>query len=164
MKLAGLWYVAALGAGAWIAYKVAKAAPATIGAAVTAAGDAVRDAAQAVNPLNPDNVFKRGADAVVQSVSGEPAATLGGKVFELFNPKANQAAADLVAPTMPKAAAGAPWAQWSSMVPEPVSDVPLGGPTPAGMASQWYSMVPEPVPSEMLGAAFGTSAGRRYAR
>jgi hypothetical protein len=160
MRLAGLWYAAALGAGAWIAYRVAKAAPATIGAAVTAAGDAVRDAAQAVNPLNPGNVFARAADAVVQRATGEPAATLGGKVFELFNPKANQAAADLVAPTMPRA----PVSEWYMRVPEPVSDVPLGGPTVAGLAASWYSMVPEPVPDDRLGAAFGTPSGRRYAR
>lgn len=53
-------------------------------------GAALRDAAgnavNAVNPANPDNVFSRGANAVVSTVTGDPASTVGNTAFDLLNP------------------------------------------------------------------------------
>lgn len=41
--------------------------------------------AQSINPLNPENVFARSADAVVQHLSGDPGATVGTSWWETWN-------------------------------------------------------------------------------
>ena len=58
---------------------------------VAAPGGALVSAAQAVNPLNPDNVFSSGADAAVQAMTGDASQTLGGWVFDTLNPRAGLA-------------------------------------------------------------------------
>ena len=66
--------IAAAAVGLAVAWKVKKT-----GAAVV---DAAAEVLQEVNPMNPDNAIKRGVDKVVQAATGEPEATLGGKVWE----------------------------------------------------------------------------------
>lgn len=44
--------------------------------------------AQAINPLNPENVFAGGANAIVASVTGDPHATVGASWWETWNPSA----------------------------------------------------------------------------
>lgn len=57
------------------------------------------DAVQALNPLNPGNIFASTADQVVQNVTGDPAQTLGGAIFDYFNPRAGLAEGEaLLAP------------------------------------------------------------------
>lgn len=48
--------------------------------------DSAGSALSQVNPLNPNNVIKQTVDKVVQSVTGDDQATLGGKLWELTHP------------------------------------------------------------------------------
>lgn len=48
----------------------------------------VAQAAQAVNPLNPNNVFYSGANQVTQQVTGDQGTTFGSWLYQLFNPGA----------------------------------------------------------------------------
>lgn len=47
------------------------------------AGDTVKDAANAVNPTNPDNVFYEGVNSVGSAVSGDEHWSLGSWIYEL---------------------------------------------------------------------------------
>lgn len=51
-------------------------------------GQLAGNVVQAVNPVNPDNIFNTGVNAVVKTISGDPDATLGDRIFALFNPNA----------------------------------------------------------------------------
>ena len=42
---------------------------------------------EAVNPVSHDNIFNRGVNAVTQSLTGDPNATLGTKIYEWLNPE-----------------------------------------------------------------------------
>lgn len=53
--------------------------------------------ANAVNPINPDNIFAKGANAVVQTVTGDATATVGSKIADLFD----TSGAAAVAPSVP---------------------------------------------------------------
>lgn len=44
--------------------------------------EVVKDAGQAINPVNPDNIFNSGVNSVLQAVTGEEHATLGTKIYE----------------------------------------------------------------------------------
>lgn len=52
--------------------------------AVEEATEVVGDAAQAVNPVNPGNIFNSGVNAVVSAIAGEET-TLGGVLFDVLN-------------------------------------------------------------------------------
>jgi len=56
---------------------------------------ALSDAGQAVNPVNPDNIFARGVNRIVQAVTGDPDQTLGGQIFDWVNGTRSATAADL---------------------------------------------------------------------
>jgi hypothetical protein len=43
---------------------------------------AATDAAQAINPVNPDNIFAQGANAAVSAVAGKQT-TIGGELYDL---------------------------------------------------------------------------------
>jgi hypothetical protein len=75
---------------------------------------AVGDAAQAVNPLNPENIFAAGANAVGDAVVSEDGAgrnadgswTLGGWWFDTWNPETAQAVKDVTKPVFTGGASG----------------------------------------------------------
>lgn len=46
---------------------------------------AVKDAGQAINPVNNENIFYSGVNAVGEAVTGNPDYTLGGAIYDLFN-------------------------------------------------------------------------------
>lgn len=46
------------------------------------ATEAVKEVGQAVNPVNPDNIFNSGVNSVVQALTGEENATLGSKIYD----------------------------------------------------------------------------------
>ncbi len=48
-------------------------------------------AAGAFNPANPENVVNQGANAIVQSATGDKDQTVGGLIFDWFNPSAGLA-------------------------------------------------------------------------
>lgn len=50
-------------------------------------GNAAADVGQAVNPLNPDNVFASGVDAIGANLSGNENWSLGGWIYDIVNPK-----------------------------------------------------------------------------
>lgn len=57
------------------------------------AGDAVGAVGDAITPTNPDNIFSRGVNAVVDLLDDgqdNDSATLGTKVFDWFNPEASR--------------------------------------------------------------------------
>ena len=54
----------------------------------SAAGDALAAAAPLVNPTDPNNIVNQGVTGVVQAVSGDPNASLGTKLYDLFHPSA----------------------------------------------------------------------------
>jgi hypothetical protein len=94
-------YIGAAALGIAVLYEIK-----TYGSDVkTAAGDAL----QAVNPVNPDNVFASAANKVVQAATGEPDATLGAKIWEWLHPgavAAEQSITDPLKVTAPLPAAG----------------------------------------------------------
>lgn len=51
-------------------------------------GAALSSAADAINPTSSNNLAYRGSNAIVQSVTNDPYATLGTKIWETFNPGA----------------------------------------------------------------------------
>ena len=55
-------------------------------------------AAQALNPVNPDNVVASTVNRAVAIVTDEQGATLGGKLWEWFNPTAAAAERAITAP------------------------------------------------------------------
>lgn len=63
------------------------------------AGRQARDSAgsvvDAVNPINPDNVFYRGANSVLQIFTGDQG-TLGTKIYDWFHPEESRALAEQV--------------------------------------------------------------------
>ena len=72
LTLAG---VAVLGLVAWKAYGAA-------GDAAAAVGEKVSAAAQAVNPLNPDNVFASSVNSVGETITGQSDWSLGGWLYD----------------------------------------------------------------------------------
>ena len=50
------------------------------------AGAVVESAIDSVNPLNDDNIFYSGTNAIGESITGNPDWNLGGAVYETFNP------------------------------------------------------------------------------
>lgn len=71
--------VAMLAGVALVLYFVAKR---EVGAGARALGNAV-------NPLNPDNVFARSTDALGGSLTGDPSWSLGSWLYDQFNPPYN---------------------------------------------------------------------------
>ena len=66
-------------------------------------------AAGAINPANPDNIVNQGVTSIVQDVTGDKNQTLGGAIFDFFNPEAGLApgekllAPGVIAPAPPRA-------------------------------------------------------------
>lgn len=50
------------------------------------AGQALASAGQAVNPVNPNNVFSRGVNEVGGAISGDENFSLGAWLWEISNP------------------------------------------------------------------------------
>lgn len=88
-------YVGAAALGLALAYLVFVKAKAAAGAVVEDVTGAVTHAAEAVNPVNPDNVFAKASNAVAQSVSGDASATLGTWLWTIMH--SAQVAAENVA-------------------------------------------------------------------
>lgn len=69
----GIAYLVALGVGGFVVYRLVQSVP-SVNTAVRNAASAVRDAAgaalNAVNPVNPDNVFNRGFEATLKAATG----------------------------------------------------------------------------------------------
>ncbi len=90
----------------------------------------------AINPTNPDNVFASGVNKVVKTVTGDESATLGSKLFDIFNPSATATAEGITRPTViGKPAPGAG-------LPDFASDDWMPAPTPhfdwrQGLADVW---------------------------
>lgn len=94
-------WAAALGAVAYIVYKVARAGG-NVSAAVADTGRSIAAGAArvaaAVDPTNPGNVFAATANTVTQAVTGDASTSLGSKLYDLFNP-GDKAGAIAIAPT-----------------------------------------------------------------
>lgn len=73
IDFSGIAYLAALGLGAFVVFRVVRAAPES----AAAVGRAVSDAVQAVNPVNPENVFNQAANSVTATLTGDPGMTPG---------------------------------------------------------------------------------------
>jgi uncharacterized protein (UPF0333 family) len=71
--------VLALGGVAYVLYKVSHAA----GAAITATGDAIGNAAHAVSPLNNENVLYHTANVITGGTEDRP---LGVRIYDFFHP------------------------------------------------------------------------------
>lgn len=93
MKLSGDFQVKLIiaavivGGAAYVIYRVSKTVGETIGAAgetVGAVVGAVGDAAQAVNPLNNDNVINVAATGLFQSITGSKE-SIGGAIYDWWN-------------------------------------------------------------------------------
>lgn len=78
-------------------------------------GQAAAAAGQAVNPLNPDNVFASGVNAVGGAIVTDPAGpgknadgswSLGGWVYDVLNPDTAQAVQDMSQPVFTGGATG----------------------------------------------------------
>jgi hypothetical protein len=82
----GLAYLAALGVGAFVVYRVVTRGPAAVGDAVAAVGGAAGRAVNLINPANPENIFALTANSAVRAVTAEPDATLGTKLWEWLHP------------------------------------------------------------------------------
>jgi len=76
--IAGVGVVVAL----VIAYRLIKGGT----AAAAAVGETAAKVGQAINPLNPGNVFAAAANAAVQAATGDPNETLGGWVYGKIGP------------------------------------------------------------------------------
>lgn len=50
-----------------------------------AVGDTVSAGAQAVNPVNRDNIFARTADRITQIVTGDDSTSLGSSIYDWIN-------------------------------------------------------------------------------
>ena len=50
-----------------------------------AAGDAATAVGQAINPVNPENIFARGVNAIGATISGDESFSLGSFLFDVFN-------------------------------------------------------------------------------
>lgn len=77
-------YVVTIGLGIYVAVSIFSKAKATVGGAVGAVVDAL-------NPANPNNIVARGADAVVQVVTGDPNTSVGSKLYDWAHPNAPRA-------------------------------------------------------------------------
>lgn len=69
----------AIGAGAVLAYLAYRGTAAVVSTAVETA----KDAAEAVNPLNHDNVIYGGVNSVGGAVTGDKNWTLGGWIYDI---------------------------------------------------------------------------------
>lgn len=90
----GIAMLAGIGLVAYVGYRVAKGAPSVaeaVGDTVAAAGRAVSATVDAVNPVNPENVFNRAANSVTATLTGDPGMTPGLWIENLFkgNPGEN---------------------------------------------------------------------------
>lgn len=95
-KYEAIAYVVTIGLAAYVAYSIYSKAKDSVGGALKSAVDAI-------NPANPNNIVARGADAVVQAVTGDPNTSVGSKLYDIFNPNAPRA--DAPATAQPNAAA-----------------------------------------------------------
>jgi hypothetical protein len=84
--------IAAAAVGLAIAWKVNKTG--------AAAADAAREVLRDLDPTNANNVIKRQVDKVVQAATGEPDATLGGKIYEWLHPGETAAQARISDPVV----------------------------------------------------------------
>jgi len=80
-----LLYGAIVGGVGYLAYRIAKAAP-----------DAAKAVGQAVDPTSDQNLAYRAANAVTATITGDPNATLGTSIWDLFNSDKNQQIADML--------------------------------------------------------------------
>ena len=46
----------------------------------------VSDIGAAINPVSADNIFNRAANSVWETVTGTPGQTIGGSIYDTFNP------------------------------------------------------------------------------
>ena len=79
--------------GAYVLWKASGAVGKLAGSAVdavkgaaSATVDAVGTAAQAVNPVNHENIFATGVNSLGAGIAGDANWTLGGAVYDWFNP------------------------------------------------------------------------------
>lgn len=101
---------AALLVGGYLLWKASKAA----GAAAGAVADAVGNGLQAVNPTNPDNIFAEAVNSAGDAIispdgpgrNADGSWTLGGWVFDIFNPATAQAVKDTTKPVNTGGATG----------------------------------------------------------
>lgn len=80
----GLAYLAALAAGGFVVYRLVKAAPATVDAAVKTVKEAGAAVIQAVNPTDENNLANRGVNAIARYITGDPNTTAGLAIERLF--------------------------------------------------------------------------------
>jgi len=96
--------------GGFVIYKASKVASAAAGAVANAVGDGL----QAVNPVNPDNVFAQAVNAAGDTIisdtgpgrNADGSWTLGGWVFDVFNPGIAGAVGDITKPVTTGGATG----------------------------------------------------------
>lgn len=61
-----------------------------------------------INPVNPDNIFAKGANKVLQSITGDSAATIGATWWRWMNPSAAAVEDHITAPTLAPAPGATP--------------------------------------------------------
>lgn len=93
-KYEAIAYVVTIGLAGYVAWSIFSKAKGTVG-----------NALQAVNPANPNNVIAKGADAVVQAITGDPNTSVGSKLYDIFNPNAPRADAPVEPRAQPHAKA-----------------------------------------------------------
>jgi hypothetical protein len=79
-----LAYLAGAGLVGWFLFEMLKRGKSAAAAASTVAAAVV----DAVNPASPTNLAARAADAIAQTVTGDPGTTAGASLWERFNPAA----------------------------------------------------------------------------
>ncbi len=97
-KYEAIAYVVTIGLGVYVAWSIfARAKDGLTGGA--------RAVLDAVNPANPNNIVAKGADAIVQAVTGDPNTSVGSKLYDIFNPNAPRADAPAELRPQPHSAA-----------------------------------------------------------
>lgn len=106
----GLAYLTAMAIGLAVAYKIYSERK-SLGDAADEIADRVAEAADAVNPVSPNNIAYKAANSALRVFTGDEEATLGTKIAEWFNPDVKRADAEIAAAVT---GAGKPAVDWES--------------------------------------------------